>query len=91
VTLSLRATSKVWVCLLGEGGQRLIGGTVLSPEERATVFHARTFKLNLGNAHVELLIDGRLEPVRESSRAIGYSITSAGRTPLPPGHLPTCA
>jgi cytoskeletal protein RodZ len=92
VTVSLRATAKVWVCLEGEGGRRLIPGAVLSPQEaQPMVFRSKSFKLNLGNAHVELLVNGQLEPVRESSRPIGYAIDAAGRTALAAPQLPTCA
>ncbi len=92
LTVSLRATAKVWVCLVGEGGRRLIPGAVLSPQEaQPMVFHSKSFKVNLGNAHVELLVNGQLEPVRESSRPIGYAIDAAGRTALPAAQLPTCA
>jgi hypothetical protein len=80
------------VCLVGEGGRRLIPGVVISPTQAPSlVFRGRSFEINLGNDHVELLIDGRLQPVPVSSRPVGYAITAAGPRPLTGKLLPTCA
>jgi len=91
ITLSLRATGTVYVCLLGEGGRKLIAGKTLEAGARTSTFHAKRFELTLGNNAVTLLIDGTPRVVPASSSAIGYSITKAGRRTLAPGHLPTCA
>jgi len=91
VSLSLQATSRVYVCLLGDGGRKLIGGTELQPGASTPTFHARRFKITLGNNAVKLLIDGTARTVPPSSAAIGYAITKAsGRQTLPRGQLPTC-
>ena len=90
VSLSLRATGTVYVCLIGEGGRRLVAGQTLEGGARTPTFHARHFALTLGNNAVTLTIDGTPRPVPASSGAIGYSITKAGRRTLAPGHLPTC-
>jgi cytoskeleton protein RodZ len=90
VALSLRATGTVYVCLLGEGGKRLISGQTLEAGTRTPTFHARRFELTLGNNAVALTIDGTPRTVPASSGAIGYTITRAGRRMLTPGHLPTC-
>jgi cytoskeleton protein RodZ len=90
VSLSLRATGTVYVCLIGEGGRRLLAGQTLEAGSRTPTFHARHFALTLGNNAVTLLIDGTPRTVPASSGAIGYSITKAGRRTLTPGHLPTC-
>lgn len=90
VSLSLRATGTVYVCLLGEGGRKLVGGQTLQAGSRTPTFHARRFELTLGNNAVTLTIDGTPRAVPASSSAIGYTITKAGRTTLAPGHLPTC-
>jgi len=90
VSLSLRATGTVYVCLLGEGGKRLINGQTLEAGARTPTFHAKRFALTLGNNAVALTLDGTPRAVPASSGAIGYTITKAGRQPLAPGHLPTC-
>lgn len=90
VALSLRPTAAVYVCLIGDGGRKLIPGLIIEPPYTPVMFHARHFEITLGNSSVTMYLDGRALSVPESSRAIGYSITAAGRRPLAPGQLPTC-
>jgi cytoskeleton protein RodZ len=91
ITLSLKPTGVVFVCLLGDGGKKLIAGVNLQPGETTPTYHARRFVLNLGNNAVTLYIDGHARTVAPSSKPIGYSITKArGRQPLAAGQLPTC-
>jgi cytoskeletal protein RodZ len=91
VTLSLRPTAAVYVCLVGDNARRLIPGQELQAGERTPTYRARRFEINLGNNSVTMYIDGRARTVPPSTEAIGYSITKArGRQPLPTGHLPTC-
>jgi helix-turn-helix protein len=91
VALSLEPTAPVYVCLIGEGNRKLIPGVIIQPPYTPVTFHAAHFELTLGNNAVTLYVDGRPSSVPASSRAIGYSITGAGRRALAPGRLPTCA
>ena len=79
VSLSLRATGTVYVCLLGEGGRKLVAGQTLEAGARTPTFTAKRFELTLGNNSVTLTIDGTPRVVPASSQAIGYTITKAGR------------
>ncbi len=90
VSLSLRATGAVYVCLIGEDGRKLVAGQTLEAGMRTATFKAKHFELTLGNNAVALVIDGTPRVVPASADAIGYSITKAGRKLLAPGHLPTC-
>ncbi|HWD10529.1 MAG TPA: helix-turn-helix transcriptional regulator [Solirubrobacteraceae bacterium] len=91
VSLSLKPTASVFVCLLGDGGRKLVPGTILQAGESTPTFHARRFEVNLGNNAVTMYIDGRPRTVPPSSQAIGYTITKArGRQSLTAGQLPTC-
>jgi hypothetical protein len=91
VALSLKATSAVYVCLIGDNGRKLVPGLELQPGESTHTFHARRFEVTLGNSSLTMFIDGRARTVPPSSQPIGYSITRArGRQPLPAGQLPTC-
>ncbi len=91
VTLALRPSAVVYVCLLGDNGRKLIPGLELQPGETTPTYHARRFQLNLGNSSVTMIVDGRARTVPPSSEAIGYTITKArGRQPLSAGQLPTC-
>jgi cytoskeleton protein RodZ len=90
ITLQMRATGSVYVCLLDESGRRLIAGKTLQTGESTPVYRSRRFELTLGNNAVALTIDGIPRVVPPSASAIGYSITKAGRRTLAPGQQPTC-
>jgi cytoskeleton protein RodZ len=91
VALWLRSQATVYVCLIGDGGRKLIPGLELQAGERTPTYHARRFEINLGNSAVTMVIDGKTMEVPPSNQAIGYTITkAAGRRPLRLGQLPTC-
>ncbi len=91
VALSVQPTGPVYVCLIGEGGKKLIPGLILSPNSTQPTYHAKHFLLTLGNNAVKLTIDGSVRPIPASSQSIGYSITRAGgRHTLPATQQPTC-
>jgi len=90
VALSLHATAPVYVCLIGDNGRRRISGEELQPGTTTSTYHAHRFLITLGNSSVKMFVDGHERPVAASSQAIGYSITTAGRTRLKLGNLPTC-
>jgi cytoskeletal protein RodZ len=90
VALTLQATAPLYVCLLGEGGRKLIAGATLEAGQSEPTFHAKRFLLTLGNNAVKLTIDGVPRVVPASSQAIGYSITRNGRRPLSAAQMPTC-
>lgn len=92
ITLTLRPTARVWVCLIGDQHRKLIPGTILLPErERPLTYRGRQFKLDLGDNAVEMTIDGRRQEVPPSARPIGFSISASGLKPLAASELPTCA
>jgi helix-turn-helix protein len=91
VGLSLRPLATVYVCLIGDGGRKLIPGVELQPGASTPTYHARRFEITLGNSSVTMFVDGSPHTVPPSTQAIGYTITkAAGRRPLPLGHQPTC-
>ncbi len=91
LTLSLHPTGAIYVCLLGEGGRKLIPGLELQAGETTPTYHSKHFEITLGNNSLTMYIDGLARPVPASSQAIGYSITkSRGRRTLATGQLPTC-
>jgi hypothetical protein len=92
VALSLRPLAAVYVCLIGDGGRKLIPGLELQPGASTHTYHARRFEITLGNSSVTMFIDGSARSVPPSNQAIGYSITkAAGRRSLRLGQQPTCA
>lgn len=90
-TLSLEATAPVWVCLVGEGEEKLIPGVEMQAGEAQGPFHAKTFEITLGNNSVSMQVNGNAVTVPPSTQAIGYKITSAGEQTLPAESQPTCA
>jgi len=91
VSLSLRPTALVYVCLVGEGHRALIPGLELAAGKSTATYRSRYFEITLGNSDVSMVIDGIPRTVKPSSQAIGFSITKAhGRRALPAGRLPTC-
>ncbi len=91
VSVSLEATAPVWVCLMNGAQQKLIPGVDLQPGQSNGPFHAKRFEVTLGNASVNLTVDGKVVSVPTSSTAIGYLITPRGTSTLAPGRGPTCA
>ena len=91
MALSLKASAVVYVCLIGDGGRKLIPGIELQPGETTSTYKARRFELTLGNNSVTMFVDGIPRTVAPSSEPIGYTITKAyGRRPLPAAQRPTC-
>jgi cytoskeleton protein RodZ len=91
VALSLRPSALVYVCLIGDGGRRLIPGLNLEAGAATKTYRARRFEMTLGNSSITMIIDGRARSVTPSSEAIGYTLTKArGRATLPAARRPTC-
>lgn len=90
-TLKLLATGEVWVCLLGGGGRRLVGGDILGAGEAAGPFRSGSFTLALGNGAVTMTVDGEQLSLPEPPSPIGFAIDSRGAvSELPEGERPTC-
>jgi hypothetical protein len=90
VSLSLEPSAAVYVCLIGDNGRKLIPGTILQPPYTPVTYHARRFEITLGNNAVTMYVDGKARTVPASAKAIGYTVTSAGRKTLVASKQPTC-
>jgi hypothetical protein len=91
VSLSLKGEGPVYVCLLGDNGQKLIPGITLQAGERTPTYHAKGFEITLGNGPVTMFVNGKARIVEPFNQATGYSITKTrGIQPLPAGQMPTC-
>jgi transcriptional regulator with XRE-family HTH domain len=91
VSLQLAPSGPVYVCLIGDGGRKLIDKVILTPASPQPIYRARRFAITVGNSAVILRIDGRDVTVPPSNNATGYVLTRRGRHTLPLGQLPTCA
>ena len=90
VSLSLRPSAAVYVCLIDASGRKLIPGAIIQPSYTPVTYHSRRFEITLGNNAVTMYVDGKLRTVPASASAIGYTVTSAGRKTLPSSKQPTC-
>ncbi len=90
VSLSLRPSAPVYVCLIGDNGRKVIPGTILQPPYTPVTYHAKRFEITLGNNAVTMYVDGKPRSVPASAKAIGYTVTSAGRKTLAASKQPTC-
>jgi cytoskeleton protein RodZ len=90
VALSLQPSGPVYVCLIGDNARKAIPGVIIQPPYTPVTYHAAHFTMTLGNNAVTMYVNGKALSVPASSRAIGYSVTSAGRHTLAAGQLPTC-
>lgn len=90
VSLSLAPSAAVYVCLIGDNGRKAIPGTIIQPPYTPVTYHAKRFEITLGNNAVTMYVDGKPRSVPASAKAIGYTVTSAGRKTLPASQQPTC-
>ena len=90
-SLQLTATAEVWVCLLGNGGKRLVNGQILGAGEAAGPFRSGSFTVAMGNGSVEMRVDGRQAQIPPNASPVGYAIDRHGRlSEIPEGERPTC-
>jgi cytoskeletal protein RodZ len=91
VSLRLRSTGSVWVCLVDDRGRPLVNGLTLAAGEARGPFRARAFKLTLGNGAVQMDVDGNPVGIPQLAEPLGYQVTTQGVRQLAPAARPTCA
>jgi hypothetical protein len=91
VTLGLRATGPVYVCLTDAAGKVLIPGQIFTAGQLVPAKTGKELLLTLGNNAVHMRINGRLVNVPASSRAIGFRLTPKGAKTLSTAQMPRCA
>jgi cytoskeleton protein RodZ len=91
VSVELRATAPVWVCLVDESGTPLVDSETLDADESRGPFSASGFEVTFGNGSVELTVDGQPESVPASASPLVYRITPNGLRTLDSSAAPTCA
>jgi hypothetical protein len=90
VSLALRATGEVWVCLVDRRGRELIEAETLADGDRRGPFESKRFLLTTGNGQVRLTANrGQLE-VPESANPLGFEISVAGIRDLSEAARPDC-
>jgi cytoskeletal protein RodZ len=94
VTLALVPTGTVYVCLVNGHGTKLINEQTFTTGDTVPTESARRLLLTLGNAAVQMKVDGKPVPVTASASAIRLLITpAAGGSSvrhIPLSQTPTC-
>jgi hypothetical protein len=89
-TLQMTPTGPVYVCLVNGAGKFLIFEKTYAPGETIPTFKQRKMLLTLGNANVQVKVNGKPQPVAASSTAIRLLITPTGVQHILPTVKPTC-
>jgi cytoskeleton protein RodZ len=90
VSVELKATAPVWVCLVDDSGTPVVDSETLSADEARGPFSSSRFEATFGNGSVEMTVDGQAAPVPAVAEPIGYRITPSGVRRLDPSSRPTC-
>jgi cytoskeletal protein RodZ len=89
-TLQLVPTGTVYVCLVNGSGTKLINERTFTAGEAIPTEKAAKLLLTLGNASVQMKVDGKAVPVAASSTAIRMLLTPTGVSHIPLSQTPTC-
>lgn len=91
VKLQLVPTGTVYVCLVDGTGKKLIPGQIFSTGQTIPTETASKLLLTLGNASVQMKVNGSDVKVTPSSTSIGFLLEPTGNSPLPVSKQPRCA
>jgi cytoskeletal protein RodZ len=89
VTLSMVPTGAVYVCASLGPKKPLIDGIVYQAGQKIPTLTEPQLYLDLGNASIQLTINGKRYPISASANAIGLHLTPSGTTP--DKNAPTCS
>jgi cytoskeleton protein RodZ len=90
VSVQLRSTGEVWVCLVDAEGRRLVNGEILAADEGRGPFAGRGFEMKFGNGSIEMAVDDHPIKVPPLAEPLGYRVTPTGARRLTPGTQPDC-
>jgi cytoskeletal protein RodZ len=90
VSVELRATAPVWVCLVDDRGTPVVDSETLSANDSRGPFRSARFDVTFGNGAVEMTVDGQRANIPQVAQPIGYRISPTGMHELTPSSQPTC-
>jgi cytoskeleton protein RodZ len=90
VSLQIRSSADVWVCLVDDRGRALVNGETLTSGESRGPFASRGYEVTIGNGFVEMTVDGEPADIPPVAAPLGYRITPSGVRELDPSSQPTC-
>jgi cytoskeletal protein RodZ len=91
VKLQLVPTGRVYVCLVDGNGKKLIPGLIFGASQPIPTESAPKLLLTLGNASVQMKVNGAPVNVAPSATSIGFLIQPSGNSSLPVSKQPRCA
>jgi cytoskeletal protein RodZ len=91
VKLELVPTGTVYVCLVDGTGKKLIPGQIYASGQKIPTETASKLLLTLGNASVQMKVNGTPVKVTPSSSSIGFMLMPSGNKAIPPSQQPRCA
>jgi hypothetical protein len=90
VALQLVPTGTVYVCLVNGSGAKLINERTFTSADTIPTETAPSLLLTLGNASVQMKVNGKAVPVAASASAIRLQLTPTAVKPIPLSQTPTC-
>jgi hypothetical protein len=90
VTLQMTPTAPVYVCLVEGDGRYLVYEKTYTVGQTIPSFKRRKLLLTLGNANVQLKVNGKPVPVAQSNTAIRLLLTPTSVQHIPLALKPTC-
>jgi hypothetical protein len=90
VALQLVPTGTVYVCLVNGAGAKLVNEQTFAAGAKIPSATAPSLLLTLGNASVQMKVNGRSVPVAPSASAIRLRLTPTSVTHIPFSQKPTC-
>jgi cytoskeleton protein RodZ len=90
VSLELRATDLVWVCVVDDRGRPEVNSETLSAGETRGPFEGSTFEATFGNGSIEMTVNGEPAKVPQLAEPLSFRVTPEGTERLDPGSGPTC-
>ena len=91
VKLELVPTGTVYVCLVDGTGKQLIPGRIFAAGETIPTKTAPKMMLTLGNASVQMKVNGKAVHVAPSASSIGFLLQPSGPSSLSTAQQPRCA
>jgi cytoskeletal protein RodZ len=91
ISLEVRATGEVWVCLVDRRGRELIEAETLGPGDERGPFESKRFLLTTGNGQLRLTANEEPIDVPRSANPLGFEIEPDGTTDLAEANRPDCA
>jgi hypothetical protein len=90
VSVELRSTGDVWVCLVDDRDRAVVNGETLAANQARGPFDGRAFEVTFGNGSVEMTVDGEPADIPPLAEPVGYRITARGVRELEPSAQPSC-